>query len=441
MAILKPGVTPPVSTPTNPNLQPQAKKTVVVDTKLQELRSLITHVEGYAWDVEYFSQYLTQDDESSPLQNDIPEPLQQYLRIQKLELRVTTPLRPTQSPDSGEWTATGTSTVFAGVIPNVGDVFCADVGDGRAGKFRIVLTDRKSLLTQSTFSIDYELVAYIDEVNYADLIGRTVKTVTYLRDFVDIGKTPLLIDSEVAQYEKIREYTDKFIKLYFEKFYSKEYATFLVPEQPQPTYDPFCTKFMRESVDLSTYPFYQTVKLLNCDTEDTPTIRTFWDAFQQRSDTVLDHASLKHDLLSIRSIRVYPKMNAVRYSGLVYLLYPSEATGKLGSSAGVDLAPSTAVTPQRPPLTPYPDAPVDQPVIHPVTVDDYYVLSAAFYQRNTAELSVLESLVNQYFQAEAIDPTRLVLTCARVPLWGLVEQYFYIPILIRLLTAAINDVN
>jgi hypothetical protein len=72
--------------------------------------------------------------------------------------------------------------------------------------------------------------------------------------------------------------------------------------------------------------------------------------------------------------------------------------------------------------------------IKPVLIDDYYVLSADFYsQANT--MSLLESAVWQYLNGTKLDALQLVKTADLVYNWGVLEQFYYTPILLVLMRA------
>jgi hypothetical protein len=79
-------------------------------------------------------------------------------------------------------------------------------------------------------------------------------------------------------------------------------------------------------------------------------------------------------------------------------------------------------------------APERAPQIRRVTVDDYYVLSQAFYEHTPeTKLSKLEALTMAALKGDAIDIRMLDLLCTHAPRWDNVERFYYFPILFTLL--------
>lgn len=442
MAIIKevPDVTIPK--PENPNLQPVANKTIAVDTKVDSLASLITHIAGYKWIVTYFSQYITRDDELATLEVNRPAVYQQYLRINDFEIRVSSPLNMSQNQETNETDYLGNGTVFAGVIPNVGDMFIADIGDGRAGVFKITDTPQLSILRDNTSSVEYKLVGYAE--NYlADLESKTVKTTWYVRDFVDIGKTPLLVASEVQALKEIRQNLLAIPKYYYSMFFNQNRATFLVPDQKYETYDWGIVGYLRRLIPTDVHSEYLNLKVLNCDDSGRQP-KTLLDALLDRDQGIISVMVLKARMLNCRSVTVAPRFSSIRYSGISNLYYPDIAGQSLGSSAITDLQPSKPR---------YLDDEMDgytteinslgglKPIIHPATKDDYYILSAAYYTSNTAEQSWLETLVMQYIANQPLALDKLLIIAKSSYYWNHVEQFYYMPIVIHLLANAVGDIN
>lgn len=442
MAIIKeiPDVTIPK--PENPNLQPIANKTIAVDTKVNSLASLITHIAGYKWIVTYFSQYITRDDELATLEVNRPAVYQQYLRINDFEIRVSSPLNMSQNQETNETDYLGNGTIFAGVIPNVGDMFIADIGDGRAGVFKITDTPQLSILRDNTSSVEYKLVGYAE--NYlADLESKTVKTTWYVRDFVDIGKTPLLVASEVQSLKEIRQNLLAIPKYYYNMFFNQNRATFLVPNQKYETYDWGIVGYLRRLIPTDVHSEYLNLKVLNCDDSGRQP-KTLLDALLDRDQGIISVMVQKARMLNCRSVTVAPRFSSIRYSGISNLYYPDIPGQSLGSPAITDLQPSKPR---------YLDDEMDsytteinslgglKPIIHPVTKDDYYVLSAAYYTSNATEQSWLETLVMQYIANQPLALDKLLIIAKSSYFWNHVEQFYYMPIVIHLLANAVGDIN
>ena len=206
MPIMNSKPSAPQPTKPSPNEAiPAPYKGVTVDSRYTPLSSLITHVEGSSWVVKYFSQVLDIDSEVSPQQLTKEAVYQQYTAINQLEMRVNNELSYSQDDASKAATVTGSATLYPCVIPNTGDMFLADIGDGREGIFTVTRTERKSLLKETCYQIEYVLVAYsTDTERMRDLEQKTIKTLQFVKEFLLFGQNPVVVDSEYATVRELK---------------------------------------------------------------------------------------------------------------------------------------------------------------------------------------------------------------------------------------------
>ena len=66
------------------------------------------------------------------------------------------------------------------------------------------------------------------------------------------------------------------------------------------------------------------------------------------------------------------------------------------------------------------------------------MLSEAFYTQNTATMSALEAAVWNYLNETDIDPVQLTQTADLYYQWGVLEQFYYMPLIIVLMKAYIR---
>ena len=78
------------------------------------------------------------------------------------------------------------------------------------------------------------------------------------------------------------------------------------------------------------------------------------------------------------------------------------------------------------------------PSVYPVLRDDYYVLGADFYNQTTTQ-SVLEDAVSNYLLGDALDINSLSNTAKLFTRWGMLEQFYYVPILLTLIRGTIRE--
>lgn len=432
--------------PKNPNIKPEPFQHVAVDTKYEPRRMLITHVQGSKWVVRFYSQYVTPDSELAAQEINRPEVYQQYLKIIDMELRVTQPLQQTQNSSNKEFELRGSATVFPGITVNKGDMFVADVGDGREGLFVVETVEQRSILRDTTYTIEYNLKDYLNQTDHQDLEAKVVKTKFFVKDFYAFGKKPLLVQSEYDHYRKIQEWMLELPNIYYGHFFNAEYNTFLVPDQPWTVYDPFLTECMARIVPRSAF---KRLRVLNRDDDTNADIKSLWEALETLSVKTMDFAPIKFEVRDMLKFSAIPRHSSVRFSGITYVYYPigdddtpldrlvpseervfrrpqalsdilNEALEGL-SYLGIETTPSTA--------------------LKPVTIDDYYVFSEAFYKHVVEDMSLLELMVHRMLERKPIGIEQLLKLCESSIYWGKVEQYYYIPVLIMLLRSAVGDIN
>lgn len=451
--------TTPAVAPVNPIPPVQAYRSIAVDSKLQPRHQLLTHVEGSRWIVNYYSQLVTPDTEITSQEINRPEVYQQYVEILKFELKVSEPLSASQDPESSEITYVGGATLYpSGVISNVGDMFTADIGDGRLGLFTLTAVEQRSVMRDSAFAIRYELVDYLDAIRADDLQRKVTKRTHYVRDFLAIGKSPVLVQSEYDIYQSLLDWIGRIPDVFLDEFFSHEYKTFLIPDQEQALYDPYLTKFLSQLVSTSRHPEYMNLRVLNVDAGQPQPVVCLWDAILERREQYLDYGTLKMEIQLTTSHYHRPRQGSIAYTGIPTVVQPVDPKYRFGTTVRSTPRPSEPRVFQRPmdlgsiivdhtldglmggdANTPMEDQ-EPAPLIWSAT-GEYYVLSQHFYLKQYPQASILERLVGQYLNRQALNHAALLQLCKASLTWGQVERFYYLPILYVLINASIGDIN
>lgn len=426
-----------------PKIAPPEYQGVVVDTKYTPLSSLISYVEGSIWTVVYYNQIIASGNDLRAQDVGQSALYQQYSEILGMEMKVTSPLTTAQDTTNNTMTVTGSANIYSFIIPNSGDMFVASVGDGREGIFRIKTTEKKSLLKDSVYFVEYDLLCYVDvdTQRRQDLINKTISSYYYVRDFMLRGKNPLLIKEDFQAYKSLSEVYYELIKNYYDWFFSTEFKTLAVPGQTFATYDDMVNKAITAIVTTRDAPQIQDSKKLNLDDDIYIKQPTIWNALLERDINTLTNANTKMGLVGTELFTTDPMMTGIRYSGFDYVVYPAEPEISLMhyTMNGQNKIVSSNImtdTPAR--VNPLIDvvainqvminnAPVL--IVKPVLVDDYYVLSGSFYN-NLTDMSLLEATVKDYLQNKAISPSTVITLAKNYKTWGALEKFYYIPILI-----------
>lgn len=448
IATSKPTAPSPVI-PVKPQIQSTVVSSPLVDTKYTALSSLITFTEGYLWTVDYYSQVISQDSVLAGQDPGLPAQYQQYRLIRGLELKVGSPISWDQDQVSKAITASGSATVHSTLIANAGDMFAADIGDGRLGVFEITTSTKNSLLQQSTYNINYVLVYFTNNQpsRKKDLDSKVVQTVNYVRDFLLYGQNPFLTDGDYKLVQKLKTIYRDIVNNFMESFYSREKRTLLVPCVGDTVYDSYLTTFVSKILNTHDHPLVREMVMLNVEDDYKLKGNQLYVAILNRDMRRLDQSFRKMGVVYCKEFSKNPMSGSIRFSGLTYIVYPFEQMqivdhsfnkmdtkepfhytfNQFGSRVGSlnSLIKDTVI-----------DG-VTIATIYPVQKDDHYVFTEAFYD-NLDGKSLLEVLVINYLNSKQISYLDLYKLCTDFHNWGALERYYYLPIILVLIKSTIR---
>ncbi len=450
------GATPPPAI--TPHIEPAVFDGITVDTEYTPSSALLTWVEGSNWTVDYYSQVLGSDNEPTPQDINRDPIYQQYKLIKAMDLKVTNPLSFSQDPQLRTMEVRGSGITYPFLVPNKGDMFVADVGDGRVGVFTITEALRSTILRDSVYTVEFMMVAELDRTRLNDLERKTIETYHYSQDSLIRGCGPFVTEQEKTRHQRYAELRHELIRRYLTDFLSQEHSTLLVPDQLRKTYDHFVTRAVNMLVSTQDDMRLRRVKELNVTAEPVMSQPTLWDALIRLDDTRLYGTTQKATCLSTNYFRGRPTMQALGYTGISRVVFPMEASTAVDAQYDSEDAtvpqgiPFREGRPRRPLEGPHKDQATRNPIyfqttplshgiepwklpadIHPVVKDEYYVLSRAFYQRDKPAQSKLEQLTYQALRGEALNLDQLDHVLERTLEWDNLERYYYHPILFVLL--------
>ncbi len=449
--------TTPEEKPTVVRIAAPKYKGVVVDTRYQPASDLLTHVEGSSWTVNYYSQVLDDDNDLSGQNVNLNPIYQQYKLIRGMELKVTTGLTTSQDDTTKAISLTGAANVYPFLIPNEGDMFLADVGDGREGIFRITLSERKAIFKDTCYAVEYLFVDYSTDTRRADLNTKTVQTVQFYRDFLLYGQNPLLFEEDYAVLQTLQSKYRDMVVMYFKSFTSNEFKTLILPGQEQATYDHFAVKAITSYFTTTDAMEKRQIRIMNCDDDYLLKATNVWDVLTTRDTALLKVCMRRVGLVSARMFERQPMMEGVFYSGLKELVYPKDAevlvdyellprnktlsdntlkSSQTHIATMADLFSQTELDGLQLPDDDYAQA----PMIGTVGADDYYIFSEAFYTRQRSNMSRLELTVWDYLDGKALNNKLLLSFCDAFYTWGSLERFYFIPIVLILIRSSIRSI-
>jgi len=453
-----PGAPKPIQ-PVIPKAVSNPEKSILVDTRFEPKTDLLQYIEGKPWTVDYFQAVVAEDDEVSYQQTGVGAPFQQYRCIHQYRLMVTAALNSSvsQSEQAKSMTIEGSANLFPGLIPNVGDSFIGDIGDGRLGLFRVTASTRKMYLRESCYEISYVLVGFADKEDrfIEDLKAKVIQDFWWHQSYMHFGSDPKLTNTQYKNVVDIDRLYYELLNQYLVEFFSNERQTFLVPGQDKETYDPFMTKFFLKLASSETHPYIGRIKTPTVDQHLVTRYPTVLDALLDRSLHSFKYNIHKARLVPTKYFRHEPLLSGVYYSGVEDLVFPFQMdhvtnnlhAGKhdfmdkvLIKEAAMDIKDLDRLLGQMN-LDGLYWKHVQEHLaalgldklkdIVPVTIDDYYIFSAPMYLQQLPT-SKLEALTLSLLKKDHIETDVLHYLMQVAQGWFPLERYYYTPVLLIL---------
>lgn len=441
MAIFNPSVSEQNAEPTKEPVEVNnGYQSATVDTKKQPLQTLLTNIEGYSWTVDYYSQILGHDDGPQPQSLTLDASLQQYHNVKDFEIRVNDPLTYEYTKDRQSNYLEGGGYIYpGGLVPSRGDMFVADVGNGREGIFTLLDVTPMSYMLEKCYEISYRLMDLKTKDRLDDLTEKTVKVSYFVKDFLMHGQNPVLSGNTVSLKKQLDGHGFSLLDHFLTDFAVNEQRFLLVPGQDRPTYDHFVNTFLMSFLNTSqndkmrmlNYPSLKEVQAMQ--------VTTVWDLLisQQPVDTKAMGARLEKQMAitDTWTIKNTPSFGSLYYSSVHRLVWPFGASESVSThllESGDELYLEA----------PYVDPEVSEEqrrYVYAVTTDEHYVFSQAFYEGDRENQSQLEHLTTQMLAREKISEKRLVELCDRAYGWQPMERFYYIPVLLVLIQYAVRS--
>jgi hypothetical protein len=444
-------LTPPVEKPVPVQVTAPEFRGVTVNSRYEAVTSLLTHIEGASWTVNYYSQVLGLDNALSGQNLDRPAAYQQYKLIQDFEFKVTTSLNTTQDQNTKEFNVTGQAHVYpCGLVPNEGDCFIADVGDGREAVFEITGSEKRSIYRDGAYIVDYKIVAWSEQDNrIQDLNSKVVQTLHLTTGMMDNGQRGLMDISDYQLSVKLQVYHDEIVDYYFSRFMSRDLRTLILPGQDNLVYDPFLTRAVLAMLRDEQHPNIKLIRELNVHEDQNYNVSNIWTALLKKRRKELIGSMQKVGLVNCRAFSRDPVLNSVRYAGVDFVVYPIPTFTPLDYEHGnqTKLLSSVVIKPTHTQLVDLFDLiqiddlnglpSFEAPAINRSNADTY-VFSPQFYQRTSPGQSALELAFQNYLDDKAIPLKLLLQLCVSYTSWAPLDQFYQIPFLLAMVRGALR---
>lgn len=428
---------------TKPEHYHDYNKSIVVDSRYENLANLIVHIEGSNWKVNYYQQVLADDTQVAGHHPTVSPVNQQYIKIEEFILKVDTSLSWQQNNETKSGRVTGSAHVYPPFIPNQGDMFIADVGDGNPAIFKVILSEKLSIFKQASYRIEYELIDYADGHRLVDLDEKVIDRRFFDMDFLEYGQNPVLLESEKKYVLTIRKYYPILAENYFQRYYSERFRCMVLPIEDKFVYDPFLTKAISRWYSSQDYYKLLEMKVPPIDNIPNLKVESLFDMVEDQNDFSFPILFTKVGMANISQFAISGRLPQLSRMGLEYVVYPLDP----GYSVNISDKHRKSIYANTT-IFPFDDNQYqgnfgnresrDIPLIPILNLNNSYIFSKHFYSKDSHLLSHLEIQVLRYLKGDHIVKEVLFELIESYPKWSPIQQFYFTPFLLMLMKASLR---
>lgn len=424
-------------------IAPDQYRHSIVDSKKIPLDALLVHVEGSTWVVDYYSQVLGEDEEINDFSPNMNSPYQQYLKIERYEMKLQGNLSSSFDDEQNRATITGTALTYPKLKPNKGDVIIADVGDGRAGQFTVTSVSQKSMFNNSLYEINFELARFLDHNTEKILNSRVVKVGHFVKDFLTYGQNPVLVTSEFNLLNELENYINDLLGAFLSEFYSHELGTIRVPQCGCGyTFDPFVASLIIRVFTSREHPYIDKIHMYNCDEHTLSSYTDIWDAILSGERYLLEMSFRRYHVVPTSRFLHNHMLRNIKFSRVQSVVLPILEKDSINDPLDVCKFPSGAVLTDTK-LTPEMiKEQQDLNIVLPDITKGFYVFSEDVYDiTDNKDVGRLEQEVRNYFQVESVNPYTLIDYAIHVRKFTKLQRFYLIPVLLLLMIHCVRKIG
>ena len=448
---LKPDAQPPIQTTLPDTIQAPNKSIFTTLLPEAKIHSLLKYVEGYPWTVDFYGQILNRNNTLEHFDPSTPNLTQPYYKVSKLIIQVDSPLSSSYDQTTGITTITGSALAPFGLIPNVGDLFIAQVDSGEDAIFIITTVARKTHRKDTLYEISYSLYSYTSaRPEFLQTLSERINEVYFFNPDTNFFNRDVLLKPSVKEAkDRLTRFLHESKDYYFSKFLDTRLGTLVIPGMNHSLYDPHLINFLLKTVSFSS--------LLK---------NNFF--IHNHSDVQLNQPSIIHCLLTCsrnnlntvnRTYSFIPtnmlanraRFGTLFHAGINYTLYPTDPDTRTfynipRTRGGAETLPNILTTRNNTGINPIISLTSNnnqiytKPLLHELFKDDYYIVTENFYSylnrgEGYDELSYIELLISNFLQHKAIPKEDLAITVERYDEWPLIHQVYLLPVLWHIIQA------
>lgn len=433
----------PPKNPT-PEIAPKTYRHSIVDSVKTPIETLTAYLGGSNWQVDFYAQVRGSSEELKAFDPNSLNPYQTYHKISKLIIKLQGALSQDDETNTGRFEMAGTAVIppHPGLVPNVGDAFIADVGEGSAGQFSIISIRKLSNNLASAWSIEFKMERIVTEKIVRLIDSKVVKTSYYNRDYLITGQNPILVEEDFNASRTLTEHFNHIANQLVSQNFSFDTHTVTVPGQTRATYDPFVVRAILRIISNNEVKLYRDIREYNCDDHRIPKFDDLYTAVIRRDPTLLYNTFTQYARLSVNLLNPSIYQNSIRYSGIYFVVVPYRSTldndnysalndiisgQRLSSVAnGLETNSLTALN--------YTELATTRPGFDiPSITSDSYVLTPAFYSNELVKCTKFERCIWNVLNNDTIAYQDVYPFCQEFKNWSKMEQYYLGPLLLLLI--------
>lgn len=433
-----------------------------IDSNLHTPDTIFNDLDGYRWSGTYYSQMNDSDEAPSTFQINQLAIYQQYRKIDRMELIISAAASFGTEDELSEVNYSLTALVYANgyIKPLQGDLFIADLAEGRAGIFHVSQPPKLlSIFKNAAYEIDLKLHAFVvdDQEVITAIESKVVDELVYFKEYLLNGKDPFMKQGTLVKIANLRKTLDLLEKSYVRSFYNREQQTLIYSfnhpgsSKTQLLYDNNVVEFMSQISRLDHQVNFNKYATFDGSNLDVSKPITVFDLIRERTIDLYPDLVVKCQAQPTNYQLGNVMLGGISHGSLDYYITPRtsldaserdllENFNQMGNvnSPGHYGAFVSYNTPNPIPLTDLLqlDNSVDvgtNPTYYPVERDGFYILSNNFYDESLREsMSTLESALVDHLSMEPVDVNKLELVLDKTKEMSSLDRFYLIPIILFL---------
>ena len=422
---------------------PMPYQSATIDSKQMHPDNLLTYLEGPPIVGDYYKLVVDKDNELSGNMLARDPVLQQYIKIENFECKLQNDAAFTQNEENRLFDGTISVMIYAStIVPNVGDLFVVDSMVSVPVIYQVSgPVERKSIYNKTCYLVELSALDFANGNRIIDMADKVIETRVFVKEFLQYGNAPVINKGEFESLVDLANLRRRTILDYFKNFYSDRLKTLLVPSGGIVTYDTFLTNFVLSTISTDDSIYVSKINQYNIGFADESGALSILDLLIHPADLSLDTVFKKAGRIDKNLLATTVSISSIRLTPITEVISPidtpfnvddpfSYRTTKLKASAPISLIGERKEIYIEGLNTRHNLDEKEPPAIIPAAVNHDYIFSDQFY--NGKGSSLLEEIVLEYINKIPSDPRKLQALYSSIKTWGMLERFYYLPILIML---------